>query len=61
MRASEMRTMSFTPAFSRRAGTGAAPHSGMPGPPFGPACLSTSTEFSSMGSEGSSMRRSRSR
>ena len=31
MRASEIRTMSFTPFFNRRAGTGAAPHSGMPG------------------------------
>src|SRR5882724_12243202 len=31
MRASEMRTTSFTPRVSRRAGMGAAPHSGIPG------------------------------
>ena len=56
IRASEMRTMSFTPALSKRAGIGAAPHSGMPGAPLGPAFCSTSTEFSSIGIAGSSMR-----
>jgi len=36
---------------------GAAPHSGMPGAPLGPAFCSTSTELSSMGRAGSSIRR----
>src|SRR5207249_3064140 len=36
IRASEMRTMSFTPFWRCRAGSGAAPHSGMPGAPLGP-------------------------
>ena len=49
IRASEIRTMSFTPFCRRRAGMGAAPHSGMPGAPLGPTCLSTSTEVSSIG------------
>jgi len=60
IRASEILTMSLTPCLSRRAGIGAAPHSGMPGAPLGPACLSTSTEVSSIGSPGSSMRLARS-
>jgi hypothetical protein len=43
MRASEMRTMSRTPCFSSFFGIGSMPHSGMPGPPCGPALRSTST------------------
>jgi len=49
--------MSFTPALRSRAGIGAAPHSGIPGAPLGPAFCSTSTEFSSIGRAGSSIRR----
>ena len=36
--------MSVTPRSSSRRGTGSCPHSGMPGPPFGPLLRSTSTE-----------------
>jgi hypothetical protein len=36
---------------------GAAPGSGIPGAPRGPTCLSTSTEFSSIATLSSSMRR----
>ena len=39
---------------------GAAPDSGIPGAPRGPTCLSTSTEFSSIATLSSSMRRWRS-
>ena len=39
MRASEMRSMSVTPWRRSLAGIGSWPHSGMPGPPFGPAVL----------------------
>ena len=35
--------MSRTPAFSSFTGIGSAPHSGMPGPPCGPALRSTIT------------------
>ena len=35
--------MSRTPAFSSFFGIGSMPHSGMPGPPLGPAFLSTRT------------------
>ena len=60
MRASEMRTMSRTPAFNSFCGIGSIPHSGIPGPPSGPACCSTSTESVVTGSAGSSMRAARS-
>src|SRR6184192_4677157 len=43
MRPSEMRTMSRTPACTNFFGIGSMPHSGMPGPPLGPAFLSTMT------------------
>ena len=43
MRASEMRTMSRTPCFTSFFGMGSMPHSGMPGPPKGPALRSTRT------------------
>ena len=43
MRASLIRTMSRTPCFSNFFGIGSMPHSGMPGPPCGPAVWSTST------------------
>ena len=56
MRASEMRTMSRTPCASSFFGIGSMPHSGMPGPPSGPACCSTSTESAVTGSAGSSIR-----
>ena len=61
MRASLMRTMSFTPALSSFAGMGRWPHSGIPGAPLGPAFFSTITEFSSTGKFGSSRRASKSR
>ena len=35
--------MSRTPCFTSFFGIGSMPHSGMPGPPFGPAFFSTST------------------
>ena len=35
--------MSRTPAFTSFFGIGSMPHSGMPGPPLGPAFLSTRT------------------
>ena len=60
MRASEIRTMSRTPACSSFLGIGNMPHSGMPGPPSGPACWSTSTESAVTGRSGSSMRADRS-
>ena len=43
MRASDSRTMSRCPRLSRALGIGIMPHSGMPGPPCGPALRSTST------------------
>ena len=43
MRASVTRTMSVTPRSSSGSGMGIMPHSGMPGPPTGPAPASTST------------------
>ena len=43
MRASEIRTRSVTPCFSSLAGIGRCPHSGIPGPPTGPALRSTIT------------------
>ena len=55
-----MRTMSFTPFCRSFFGIGAAPHSGMPGAPFGPTRLSTSTHVSSTSRLGSSMRACRS-
>jgi hypothetical protein len=48
--------MSRTPFLSSFFGIGSCPHSGMPGPPSGPAFFSTSTEFSSTVSDSSSMR-----
>ena len=35
--------MSRTPCFTSLRGIGIMPHSGMPGPPFGPEFFSTST------------------
>ena len=43
MRASDRRTMSRCPSFKSALGIGIMPHSGMPGPPCGPALRSTST------------------
>src|SRR6218665_3954284 len=60
MRASEMRTMSRTPASSSFLGIGSMPHSGMPGAPTGPLSCSTSTLSGVTASSGSSMRASRS-
>ena len=44
MRASLIRTMSRTPCSSSFLGIGSMPHSGMPGPPRGPALRRTRTE-----------------
>jgi hypothetical protein len=43
MRASEIRSMSRTPCCRSFFGIGSMPHSGMPGPPIGPALRSTMT------------------
>jgi hypothetical protein len=43
IRASDSRSMSRSPIFSSFFGIGSMPHSGMPGPPCGPALRSTST------------------
>jgi dihydroxy-acid dehydratase len=43
MRASEMRIISRTPCFTSLVGIGSMPHSGMPGPPCGPALRNTIT------------------
>jgi hypothetical protein len=51
-----MRTMSRTPCFSSFFGIGSWPHSGMPGPPCGPAFCRTSTESAVTGRLSSSMR-----
>ena len=56
MRASDSRTMSRTPCFSSFCGSGSMPHSGMPGPPCGPACFSTSTLSGVTSRSGSSSR-----
>ncbi len=56
IRASETRTMSVTPAARSLLGIGIWPHSGMPGPPFGPLLRSTSTVSGVTSSAGSSMR-----
>ena len=58
MRASDTRTMSRTPCASSFFGIGSMPHSGMPGPPSGPAFWSTSTESAVAGRSGSSIRAS---
>ena len=60
MRASEIRTMSETPARSSLAGIGSCPHSGIPGAPFGPLFRSTSTESAVTSRCGSSIRSARS-
>jgi hypothetical protein len=43
MRASEILSMSRTPACTSFLGIGSMPHSGIPGPPCGPAFFSTMT------------------
>ena len=48
------------PARAGSFGIGSCPHSGMPGPPFGPAFRSTSTESAVIPSAGSSIRAARS-
>ena len=56
IRASEMRTMSRTPSLRIFLGSGSWPHSGMPGPPCGPAFCRTSTESGVTSRSGSSIR-----
>ena len=52
--------MSVTPAASSFLGIGSMPHSGIPGPPCGPAFFSTSTLSAVAGRSGSSSRATRS-
>ncbi len=60
MRASEIRSISRTPAANSFFGIGSPPASGIPGAPFGPAFCSTSTESSETSSAGLSIRAARS-